>query len=394
MKITTRLLLVLSICNIVGACSDPYAPQMDEAAIEKNEKALEALDNQCEQDSDCMVTGCHRSVCRAAPEASFCDHTLAFTRLDSDPDTDRLRADMEVILRAQLQQSEVHTLQISVSADRVTAWFHTSYSRREQIEQRLSAIRTGGLYRWSALSPVVAQAVMDRVGSEGRIRLRAAEGGPALLETTIEGNDIAAARSVLRAAVTDNTPPNTRWAFELLPQTFPPVMRAWLLDPRPLLDLNRLSELTQRQDPSADTTLISGRFDDIGQKILADATPPLVGHTLLWVADDEVLASSKLTKPLRDGRFELAFSSLNAYTHAQTAKAVLEQMERMRAAPNISSRVAFNPEITRSLEAHLPCYQHQPPLATCGCSSEGRCAWRDDDPLKACIDQSREPPPP
>lgn len=90
--INLKYVIILAILDFaISACSDPYAPQMDEAAIEKNEKALEALDNQCEQDGDCMVTGCHRSVCRAAPEASFCDHTLAFTRLATPTPTDSAR---------------------------------------------------------------------------------------------------------------------------------------------------------------------------------------------------------------------------------------------------------------------------------------------------------------
>jgi hypothetical protein len=382
----------LCACLPLIGCDNPYAPQMDEAAIEKNEEALAALNNECDEDTDCMVTGCHRSICRAAPDGSFCDHTLRFQRLDDDPDTARLQRDLEALLRGLLSDDEHHTLRVVVEPNLVTAWFHTTFTRRDAIEQRFAAITTGGLHRWAPHSQdiaLTALAALDQSDARARLALRAAEGGPALLETPIIGGDLAAARRALTDALTGQLDPSTRLAFEVLPRSSPPVLRAWIIDARPLIDMTAISDLRLRSDPAhPDVTLLSGSF---APKAVGPLSASVVGHTLLWVAGDEVVASSLLRAPFRAGAFDLTWSAADGFSQSQTAAAALQRLQQLTSAPALSQRVAFDPDATRAAEAHLACYKRQPPLTSCACV-ERRCRWRDTSAFDACFDEVRETP--
>lgn len=364
--------------SMIG-CGDDPPP--DFTAFDEKVEREQA--NQCKKDGDCLVTGCHRSLCRTAEDTRFCNHQLVLTRLDvPSPSADvRLEQSARVIAQQHLLGDEAETLQVIVSPTQVFVFFHTSPGRRALIEARFSALRAGGVYAWHREAHAVAQRAREGLlGEDARgMTVRRARGGPDLLEVPVENGDVIAARRRLNIVLAPLLPSGALLAYELLPIT-PPVLRAWIVDEHRRVDLRQLAALDVEPHPhDHKVTRVVGRLTPEEAPKLATLSRAWDQRPVLVLSGDEVLVAPIISAPQLGGRFELSFRD-----HDRLAKSVAERIEQIRVTPDLARLITLDHEETMRLSARLECYQKQPPLTTCGCV-EGRCAWKDPAALDSCL---------
>jgi len=143
------------------ACGDKDADRL--AQIEaKAERTRTVLANQCTQNSDCIVTGCRQTMCRAMPEPDYCDHRIVLS-MESADDAQAVKR----IVAEQLTMRESDTIRIGgYSANRWTLSFHATQAQRERVELK-AELRDGVKY------DVIAPDALDVVvGSEANVLYR------------------------------------------------------------------------------------------------------------------------------------------------------------------------------------------------------------------------------
>lgn len=364
------LLLLLVLLALPAACED------DRRNVEhKREAERRSAANQCSQDTDCVITGCHRSLCRARLDPDFCEHRLklAFKPLDTSPDDVAMRDAVATLIRAHLLPEERDSLSVSTLHDGLFAVFHTHPERRRAILSQLQRLEESGLYAPHPESAEITAALLERLEA-GRYRLKAAQGAPALLERDIEGMDVEQARLRMNAALDPHTPEGARWVFEVLPRPEPngaPVLRAWLIEDRPRVGLEHFQSLVLAG------YRLEGMLDDVGARALTRTTMLMNEQALVLVLGHEVLAAPVISEPIRDGHIAL--------TLHHRSPLFRERLERLRGLPEIVRALRFDPDATAEAEADFACFDREPPLAACGCNA-GLCQWQESPNLQQCLE--------
>ncbi|MBQ8035538.1 MAG: hypothetical protein IJ268_00960, partial [Proteobacteria bacterium] len=79
-RLLFHAIILLSALIFFGCGSDDEKEAKFQAKVEKTKTVLA---NQCSKDEDCVVTGCHQTLCRAMPEPDYCDQRIVLAAADS-----------------------------------------------------------------------------------------------------------------------------------------------------------------------------------------------------------------------------------------------------------------------------------------------------------------------
>jgi len=371
---------------LFSACFDDG---QDPGAQRQREQVNKAARNECSQDSDCMVTGCHGTVCRARRDNNFCEQQLVLRWLGEGSARDEeaaIKASIRGFARPHLDADELASLRVWVDVDVVKLSFHAQPERRRALEQAFAAPRAGG---WYAPHPESENGLETLVASG--LRIRASEEGPRLLEALIEAGDVERAKQRLLAALPDARRVDKHVAFEVLTSTDPPVVRAWLLETQPRIPFSAMRALNLRTDTQAPwIAQLDGALSPEGAQTLA-SWPDAVSvwpTRLVLVNHDVVLAAPRRFAAISDGRWTLSWSQPPGTRWQEARAALLTRLAPLQESSHSLQQLRLDADATQRAEAFLTCFQRTPPLSPCSCM-EGRCQWQDPDALKQCV---REPP--
>ncbi|OIP35129.1 MAG: hypothetical protein AUK47_17255 [Deltaproteobacteria bacterium CG2_30_63_29] len=351
-------------------------PRISEA--ERAERVAVAQ-NRCEVDSDCLRTGCRGTVCRAEPDERFCEHRLVLSVRGKGGD---LINELTSFVGGALTPKERETLAVHPGTGELMVAFHGSIERRNAVEGLFSSLEAGGIYPFHPDSDEIARFLAERLNRPGELEVRRAEGGPLLLERRVTSGHILTtdeARSVVeetRVLVEPLEPATGTFAYELVSDAEPPLVRVWVRAGDGV-SFGHIAKMGAK-DRRAPNTL-EGVLDAEGTAALEALTEANVDRPLLFVVGDEVLASPLVSATIRDGRFSLQLDD-------DSSAELLDRIERIRATPALSGRVALDPVATQKSERDITCLAAVPSLAQCGCV-EGYCGWLESEALNQCIVQ-------
>ena len=155
----------------------------------KVEKTRTVLANHCDKDEDCIVTGCHNTMCRAMPEPEYCDHRIVLA-MDSADDVAAVR----ILVSEMLTVHEAETVRIGgYAAGKWTLSFHASPTQRKRVESALNNLSLSGFAKLHPNSSAYNRALFDelsRTESKSDLAMRDMRGAGLLVEKQIRSGDV------------------------------------------------------------------------------------------------------------------------------------------------------------------------------------------------------------
>ena len=373
----TLLALLSSSFMTCIACGDKDADRL--AQIEaKAERTRTVLANQCTQNSDCIVTGCRQTMCRAMPEPDYCDHRIVLS-MESADDAQAVKR----IVAEQLTMRESDTIRIGgYSANRWTLSFHATQAQRERVEATINSLAHSGFAR---LHPQAArytdEAYKALAANDPDISLRTMRGAGALIEKKIRSGDVLSKDDIRNAwahlepiqivRLGSDDDIERIWSYDVV---FDAVsqLRLWPVDKRQRLSVRLWKSLSHRIDNG--DIVVTGEVGDNMVDTLRRWTES--GSLILLTLGNEVIATALPDTPIEDGRFELVIDD------AAEDETQIDAIEMLESIIHMHGAVYIDAQATASVERDITCQERFP--RECACI-DGYCGWRLNADYNACL---------
>ncbi len=369
-------LLLLSLCFVLLSCDDE---KEREAELQKKvEKVRTVLANQCSQDSDCVITGCHNSLCRAMPEPENCDQRIVVA-VENDEDI----AAVKRIVREQLTVAEADTMRVGgYAAGKYTVSFHAAPSQRKRVESALEHLPQSGFARLHPGAQKYTSALFTELQHFGNdVTLRSMKGVGNLVEKQIRSGDILSKDDIrntweqiepaLAVKVSEDDDIERLWAYDVIFQKIT-YLRLWPIDKRQRITARLWKDFEMRVDN--------------GDIILsANLEPPFADTLKRWTQDGsiivvligtEIIASAIPNIPIEDGAFELVISN------GAKSDIMMENIRTLQAVAQLKGAVHLDRPATAKVERDLSCIEKFP--RECACI-EGSCGWKTNVDYNKCL---------
>lgn len=341
----------------------------------KVERTRAALGNHCTQDSDCVITGCRNTLCRAVPEPDYCEHRIVL-EIDSLDDLTTVKR----LIMEQLTVQESQSVQLGgYSAGRWTLSFSADLSQRSKIEATLSAISQSGFARLHDKSQQYAEET-EKSLRDPDVTLRSLRGAGKLLEKQIRSGDVLSKNDIHNTwtqlasfleASDEIQDKNCFWAYDVVVDKIS-YLRLWPIDKIQRISLQHWENLDVRTDNG--DIIITATLDDSASEQFAQWSQE--NRVIVLILGQEVIASSTPTQRIENGRFELVI-----HDGASNAS-LLASIEMFQAIAQMEGSVRIDQDATRKVERDLECHQQNP--RTCACIA-GSCGWRQSEDYNACL---------
>ena len=369
-------LLLLCFCFVILSCDDE---KEREAEIQKQiEKVRTVLANQCSQDADCMITGCHNSLCRAMPEPENCDQRIVVA-VENDEDIDAVKR----IVREQLTVAEADTMRVGgYAAGKYTVSFHAAPSQRKRVESALEHLPQSGFARLHPGAQKYTEALFKELQHFGNdVALRSMKGVGNLVEKQIRSGDILSKDDIrntweqiepaLAVKVSEDDNIERLWAYDVIFQKIT-YLRLWPIDKRQRITARLWKDFEMRVDN--------------GDIILSANLEPPVSDTLKrWTQDGsiivvligtEIIATAIPNIPIEDGAFELVIAN------GAKSEIMMENIRTLQAVAQLKGAVHLDRSATAKVERDLSCIEKFP--RECACI-EGSCGWKTNVDYNKCL---------
>ncbi|MBO4351339.1 MAG: hypothetical protein J6A01_10385 [Proteobacteria bacterium] len=370
----TKIFFIALFACVLGACNDDEKKEAEFKA--KVEKTRTVLSNHCSTDSDCMVTGCHKTMCRAMPEPEYCEQRIVLD-MDDKNDIPVVRGIVSDLLTVR----EAETVRIGgYAAGKWTLSFMATQAQRERIETTLNHISQSGFARIHPNAETYSQALFDKLADPDS-ELRTMKGVGILTEKKIRSGDVlskddvrntwALAAPSLDVKVSDNDDIELLWGYDVLFDTISH-LRFWPVDKRQRISIRLWKEFDYRTDNG----------DIILTAQLAD---PVVDTFKQWTQDhklivvllgNEVLATTLPEQIVSNGHFDIVIHD------GAKNETLIKSMETLKAVSQMTGGVRLDRDSTQKVERDITCHEKYP--RECGCI-EGSCGWKLNIDYNACL---------
>lgn len=342
------------------------------------EKSREAVANRCQEDSDCFVTGCHETMCRAVLEPDFCEHRIVVS-LDDERDLSALERIVEQLLTV----NEADTVRLGgYAANRWTLSFHAPRQQRVRLEAMLSELGQSGLGVLHVKSDELSRGLYDRLfDSDKDIALRTMRGAGVLFEKQIRSGDVLSKDDIrdawfeLADAIKDSFYEDEAlerfWAFDVLPLGIAH-LRLWPIDRRFRLPVKQWEQFSV-QEEGVDWH-IRGQVLPVSKSLLERWTSG--GNLVVLLLGNQVLGSAIAKESISDGRFDFVIREQGENPELSMALKTLTLVSEMRGGLRIDA------DATANVERDLKCAKAH--ARQCGCI-DGACTWGMDVEFNRCL---------
>lgn len=363
--------------TLLSACNDEE--EAKEAKFQaKIERTRTVLANHCTQDSDCIITGCHKNMCRAMPEPEYCDHRLVLA-IDDTSDIGAIKR----IVTDQLTVQEAETVRLGgYAAGRWTLSFQATQAQRLRIETALDQLTHSGFARLHPKAEQHTQAIYKHLTqTDPDITLKSMKGAGKLVEKQIRSgdmlskDDIRAAwtqvASIQNVKISEDDDIERIWAYDVIFDTIAQ-LRLWPIDKRQRISARFWTDFEYKTDNG----------DIILTAKLADAVIPTfeswtsTEQLITVMLGNEIIASALPQQTIGNGQFELIIQN------AATSDTTLEAIETLKAVSEMKGAVRIDKDATAKVERDILCHQKHP--RECACIN-GSCGWRMNVDYNACL---------
>lgn len=374
-----RLLSVLAFTALLAACSNSDKEEAEFQA--KVEKTRSVLANQCSSDADCIVTGCHHTMCRAMPDEDFCDHRIVIA-MDSADDVSAVRN----LVSGMLTIREAETIRLGgYAAGKWTLSFQAPPIQRQRIENALQNLSMSGFARLHPKSPAHSEALFEaliKTGQPSDFALRDMKGAGPLVEKQIRSGDVLSkddirtaweqiASSLDSVQISEDDNIERFWAYDVL---FGPIsqLRLWPIDKRQRISVRQWTDFDMHTD-NGDIIITATLLPSVSDTFRRWTES---GSLITLLVGNEVIASTIPRTIIEDGRFELVILNAASNDTLTSSLFTLESIIQMKGGIHID-RIA-----TQSVEKDISCHHNYP--RTCACI-QGNCDWAPNPEYDRCL---------
>ena len=361
---------------LLCACSDDEKKEAEFQA--KVEKTRTVLGNHCSQDSDCMITGCHKTMCRAMPEPEFCDQRIVLA-IDDEGDIPAIKS----IVTAQLTVREAETVRLGgYSAGKWTLSFMATAVQRERIETALNHLGQSGFALLHPNAQKYSNALYERLKNQDTV-MRTMKGAGKLVERQIRSGDVLSkddvrntwtqAAEALNAPITENDSIELLWAYDVIFGTVSQ-LRFWPIDKRQRITARLWKEFESRSDNG--DIIITAHLSEAMTASLKRWTE--AEKLIAVLVGNEVIATAIPHQPIEDGLFELVIHDGAKNETLLEAIDTLEQISQMKGG------IRIDREATAKVERDITCHEKFP--RECACI-DGSCGWKINADYNACLNE-------
>lgn len=372
--------LIISLtASLFAFCSCDDKDEDRLAQIEaKVTRTRTVLANQCSQDSDCVVTGCRQTMCRAMPEPDYCDHRIVLS-MESAEDAQAVKR----IVAEQLTLGESDTIRIGgYSANRWTLSFHATQAQRERVESTINSLAHSGFARLHPQSArYTDEAYRALSANDPDITVRTMRGAGPLIEKKIRSGDVLSKDDIRNAWAHLSPIQNVRlgedddieriWSYDVVFDAISH-LRLWPVDKRQRLSVRLWKSLSRRIDNG--DLIIAGEVDPNMVDTLRNWTKS--GSLILLTLGSEVIATALPETPIEDGRFELVIDG------AANNETQIDAIEMLESIVHMHGEVYIDKQATASVERDITCQERFPRACAC---IDGYCGWRVNPDYNACL---------
>ncbi len=365
----------LTLSLFASACHDDEAEK--EAQFQaKVEKTRTVLGNHCSNDSDCMITGCHLTMCRAMPEPEYCDQRIVLA-IDDEADIPMIKS----LVTDQLTVREAESVRLGgYAAGRWTLSFLATQTQRERIETALNHLPQSGFARLHPKSDMHSEALFERMNDDDTA-LVAMKGAGKLVEKQIRSGDVLSkedirntwtqAAPMLNVNITPDDDIERLWAYDVIFDRISK-LRFWPVDKRQRISARMWQNLESRVD-NGDLILTAQ---------LKEAVVPTFkswidsGKIIVVLLGNEIVASAIPDQAIDDGHFELVIHD------GAKNETLMASIDTLKAVSKMKGAVHVDDEATANVERDIVCTQKYP--RQCACIN-GSCGWKISKDYNACL---------
>lgn len=372
----TYTLMICIMAILLMSCNDDKKKEAEFQA--KVEKTRIVLGNHCSEDSDCMITGCHQTMCRAMPEPEYCDQRIVLA-IESEDDIPAIKS----IVTDQLTVREAETVRIGgFSAGKWTLSFMATQTQRERIETALNHLSQSGFARLHPKSQDYSNKLFERLPSADTT-MRSMKGAGKLVERQIRSGDVLSkddvkntwtqASQALLEPITENDEIELLWAYDVIFGNISQ-LRFWPIDKRQRISVRLWKGFETRTDNG--DLIIKARISDAMTSSLKRWSEE--EQLIVVLLGNEVLASAIPTQAIEDGNFELVIHDGAKNETLMESIKVLNKVSQMKGSVRIDS------DATSKVERDITCHKKFP--RTCACV-RGTCDWKINADYNACLNE-------
>ena len=341
-------------------------------------KTRTVMANQCSNDSDCLVTGCHGTMCRAMPEPDFCDHRIVLA-IDDPTDIPVIKK----FVADQLTLSESESIRIGgYSAGLWTLSFQASQAQRLRVEQALQGLNHSGFAKLHPKANLHTQTAFEALSPKDRdMTLKTMKGAGKLIEKLIRAGDILSKEDIRNAwtqlsdikniRISDDDDIERFWAYDVIFDK-QPALRLWPVDKRQRISVRLWKSISTRVDNG--DLIVSAKLDDTVVDTFRQWTEK--GEIILLIVGNEVVAPAIPQKNIEDGQFELVIDN---HTQNETLN---DAVDALKSIAQMKGTVRIDNKATASVERDITCHNQFP--RECACI-EGFCGWKINPDYNACL---------
>lgn len=369
-----HFLLFLAALFLFSSCNDDEKKEAEFQA--KVEKTRTVLGNHCSSDSDCMITGCHQTMCRAMPEPEFCEQRVV---LDIDD-----QADIPVvkdIVSDLLTVREAETVRIGgYAAGKWTLSFMATQAQRERIETTINHLSQSGLARIHPNAEAHSRALFDKLADPDSY-LRTMKGVGVLTEKKIRSGDVLSKDDIrntwtlvapsldVKVSVDDDI--ERLWGYDVITDTIP-YLRFWPVDKRQRISTRLWKEFDYRTD-NGDIIMTSQLADPVVETFRHWTSE---SRLIVVLLGNEVLATTLPNQSISDGHFDIVIHD------AAQNETLLNSIKTLKAVSRMKGGVRLDNVSTQKVERDITCHRKHPRQCAC---IEGSCGWRLNTEYNACL---------
>ena len=371
-----RLLFILcAVGGLFAACSDDEK-KLEEVRM-RDMRTREILSNTCHQDSDCIVTGCRKTLCSSMDQADSCDHRLVVA-LDDPGDAKAV----ERFVKQRLTVREAESVRMGgYAAGQWTISFQAPLSQRNRIQLALETISMSGLAVLHPNATDDSKKLSAAFEGDPDVALRNMLGAGPLVEKQIRSGDWLSKDDIrdtwqgiaptLEKTFDIKNDVEHLWAYDIITGNIA-YIRLWPIDSRTRIPLNRWKDIKYHIE-NGDVHL-EGTLDDNAAATLEAWTDQQ--QLILLTLGNEVLASALPKQSIEDGVFDIIIRS------GSENRDLLEALESLKDVAQMKGTVRVDPIATARVERDIACHQENP--RECGCI-EGTCGWKHNTEYNACL---------
>lgn len=364
----------LAILFALSACNDDDE-KLNEARA-RDMRTREILSNSCHEDSDCIITGCRKTLCSSMDQEEACDHRIVIA-LEHPEDAKRI----ERFVKQQLTVREAESVRLGgYAAGLWTLSFQAPMAQRERIELAVQTISMSGL---SILHPNAAndsKKLFEAFEHNPDVSLKRLRGAGPLVEKQIRSGDWLS-KDDIRDTWQDIAPVLKKtfdtndiehlWAYDIITGNIA-FLRLWPIDSRTRIPLTLWREFKYHIENG--DLHIEGTLSENASETLENWTRD--NKMILLMLGNQVLASVLPEKTIEDGVFDIIIRS-GSENHD-----LMDALDRLNDISMMKGTVRLDPDATARVERDIEC--HQKNVRECGCI-EGTCGWKHSTEYNACL---------